>query len=595
MTADRHRARRVDPVRSVRLAAGLLVVLVVGLGAWLLIQTYKIELRESSQSLGNEAVILGESVQQLVSSANAFLYTAATQVRFDNAGNMTNQVQMQSLLREWSRRMPLVASFVIATADGRRIIDTRVDDDRDLPDVRSTQSYAWAKNDRTGEMGIIGPGRTAIGDRPYVLSFVRSMRDAHGRFLGLIVEVLNVEKLAAYFAQVDLGKAAAITLFRREPNGDYPILARFPYHPADYTYVARRDAPNVRWLSKTPDFEIARARSPIDSVDRLLAVRELANYPLAMVLARPWRDVIGSWYSEAALILTAMIVVIAFIASVAGSLVRQVRARVEVERQAGLALANQRRGELEVQRSKLDALARLSGGVAHEFNNLLQPIKTLSGLGQHLAAQPNASIDRLGQYFQRIHKTAETASSIAADFLTFCGSDQRPLSTRNLSGAVREAIEQVRPLIAAPDELDLQAAPGVEAQFDDLGLSQVLLNLVKNALEAHMSVKGAGVGLKIAVSVQPAADGGCVLTVSDNGPGMTDDVRARVFEPFFTTKRADGGTGLGLAVVYGIVTGWGGQIAVDSRPGSGARFTVTLPSPHGDVREADDVARSSAA
>jgi signal transduction histidine kinase len=69
-----------------------------------------------------------------------------------------------------------------------------------------------------------------------------------------------------------------------------------------------------------------------------------------------------------------------------------------------------------------------------------------------------------------------------------------------------------------------------------------------------------------------------VLVVADNGPGMSEFIRARIFEPFFTTKGPAGGTGLGLAVAYGIASAWGGRIGVESRPGRGAVFTITLPS-----------------
>ncbi len=239
-------------------------------------------------------------------------------------------------------------------------------------------------------------------------------------------------------------------------------------------------------------------------------------------------------------------------------------------------LADRRRSELEAQTSKLDALARMSGGVAHEFNNLLQPIATLSDMGRDIACSDANAAARYQQYFETISSSARLAAAIGADFLTFCGSTQRPTRIGDVSAAIRDAAAKLRPLLTNGRELRLELAPESFCRFDDLGLVQILNNLLKNANEAFPS--GAGGAQYVAVSVAKTDGGDTIeLTVADNGPGMTEAVRARVFEPFFTTKGATGGSGLGLSVVYGIVTAWGGSVDLETRPGAGSKFVIRLP------------------
>ncbi|HTP81375.1 MAG TPA: ATP-binding protein [Alphaproteobacteria bacterium] len=239
-------------------------------------------------------------------------------------------------------------------------------------------------------------------------------------------------------------------------------------------------------------------------------------------------------------------------------------------------LADRRRSELEAQTSKLDALARMSGGVAHEFNNLLQPIATLSDMGRdNIRCSDADAAARYRQYFETISSSARLAAAIAADFLTFCGSTQRPTRIGDVSAAIRDAAAKLRPLLSSGRELRLDLAPDSFCRFDDLGLVQILNNLLKNANEAFPA--GSAAAQYVAVSVAKTGGDLIELVVADNGPGMTEEVRARVFEPFFTTKGASGGSGLGLSVVYGIVTAWGGSVDLETRPGAGSKFVIRLP------------------
>jgi signal transduction histidine kinase len=116
-----------------------------------------------------------------------------------------------------------------------------------------------------------------------------------------------------------------------------------------------------------------------------------------------------------------------------------------------------------------------------------------------------------------------------------------------------------------------QDLPPVNANANQL--QQVLMNLIINAQQAMEGTAG-----NIAVSTRRAAAGGVEIAISDDGPGMTDDVKRKLFEPFFTTKPGGKGTGLGLSVSFGIIEDHDGEISVESSPGNGSTFTIRFPA-----------------
>jgi two-component system, cell cycle sensor histidine kinase and response regulator CckA len=239
--------------------------------------------------------------------------------------------------------------------------------------------------------------------------------------------------------------------------------------------------------------------------------------------------------------------------------------------------------EALVHSQRLDAVGRLAGGVAHDFNNLLSVINGYCEiLAAHVAANPQAMRE-----VAEIHNAGRKAASLTQQLLAF--SRRKPLDARvlNLNELIQENADILRRLIGEAGRLDLELADGLaNVRTDAAQFQQVLLNLVINARDA-LRDKGRIVVTTAnrTITAGPhrrttdAPPGRYVsLTVSDNGTGMDAETMKHLFEPFFTTKPEGKGTGLGLALVYGVVQQSGGSITANSELLVGSRFEVLLPA-----------------
>lgn len=237
------------------------------------------------------------------------------------------------------------------------------------------------------------------------------------------------------------------------------------------------------------------------------------------------------------------------------------------------------------QAQKMEAVGTLAGGIAHDFNNMLAVI-----LGNaELALDEIEGRDGAGRNMEQILKASKRARDLVKQILTFSRKTETGKNAISLTPLVKETFKLLRGTLPTTIrmQLETESADSVKDTVvaDPSQMQQILMNLATNA--AHAMRESGGVlviGLShVTVDAAALPDGDMQagtyarLTVSDTGTGMTDEVKRRIFEPFFTTKEVGHGTGMGLAVVYGIVKSHGGTVTVDSVPGKGSTFTVFLP------------------
>ncbi len=236
------------------------------------------------------------------------------------------------------------------------------------------------------------------------------------------------------------------------------------------------------------------------------------------------------------------------------------------------------RTELEekiFQAEKLSTISMLSAGMAHEINN---PLSSILSNVQNLIDEETGDEPRIA--LRWIEQETRRIARIVQELLNFASTDSRRACGSDVNGIVEEVIRLASHSLTHQGtvRIDARLAPGLPPSVVSTDeLTQVVINLLKNSIQA---IRGPG---RILVSTRLAdADGRISLAVSDTGAGIPREIIPRIFDPFFTTKTNGEGTGLGLSVVYGIVTKYGGTIDVRSREGRGTRVALGLPSRRGE-------------
>ena len=252
-----------------------------------------------------------------------------------------------------------------------------------------------------------------------------------------------------------------------------------------------------------------------------------------------------------------------------GGIVRDITARKKLE------------GEF-LQAQKMESVGQLAGGVAHDFNNLLTVITSYS---KFLMDEPAFS-DEQRAFLEEIDAAASRAAALTRQLLAFSRRQALQPQLVDVDALIRNLEKLLRRLVREDIDIVIALDARQTLVWADPGqLEQVLVNLVVNARDAMPDGGTLSVRTSTPHVVDTRAEGAdtpaisdCVLIeVTDTGIGMTPEVQSHIFEPFFTTKAVDVGTGLGLSTVYGIVQQSSGTIAVESAPGEGTTFRISLP------------------
>jgi PAS domain S-box-containing protein len=233
------------------------------------------------------------------------------------------------------------------------------------------------------------------------------------------------------------------------------------------------------------------------------------------------------------------------------------------------------------QAQKMEAIGRLAGSVAHDFNTVLGSI-----LGYSEVLLEDLGSGPASRAVQQIHRAAERGAALTRQLLALSRRQPAGPQACDADGVLSELDDMLVRLVGERVELRQQlAAAGASVLLPPGQLEQIVLNLVVNARDALEAGHGEVEVRTQAIELDPESAGSLLLpagsyfalSVSDTGCGMVEEVRRRCFDPFFTTKEAGKGTGLGLSTVYGIVQGAGGQIRLESSPGKGTTVSIYLP------------------
>ncbi len=247
-------------------------------------------------------------------------------------------------------------------------------------------------------------------------------------------------------------------------------------------------------------------------------------------------------------------------------------------------VTEQKRIEEQLRQSqKMEAVGTLAGGIAHDFNNILAAILGFTELSIDDASEGSL----IETNMKSVLKAGIRGRDLVRQILMFSRKSEYERKPLSLAPLIKETFNLLRASLPTTIEMTLNIKTAADIVLADATqMQQVLMNLCNNARDAMRATGGRlEIGLADTLFTEDSPLPGpdlhpgtyLTLTVSDSGPGIDKDVQKRVFEPFFTTKEVGQGTGLGLAVVYGIVKAHQGTITISSEPGHGSTFTVYLP------------------
>lgn len=317
----------------------------------------------------------------------------------------------------------------------------------------------------------------------------------------------------------------------------------------------------------------ATRESFADGSENLVSSPAVPRYGARVLVSRDMSAVLGPWRDAAELALAGLTVLLLVMATAVVVVLSADRRRAAA--QAALQAQVSRAG-------KLESLGTLAGGVAHDFNNVLAAIVGFGEMAQDAAAPGSAQ----SRHLDKVMQAALRGKALCERILAFSRGGAKTSTVFELEPVVDEVLTMLSASLRSGIELERRlAAPGARLRGDATQAFEAVMNLCTNAMQAmpdggllSVQLDRVAIGAPRVLSHTRLPPGRYLaLSVADQGGGISQAVMEHLFEPFFTTKAAQSGTGLGLAVVFGVVSEFGGAVDVQSRPAQGACFTLYLP------------------
>lgn len=462
----------------------------------------------------------------------------------------------ESLVERLQMLQPYARAIFVIGPDGRILHDTDYPATPDLP-LDDRDYFRAHRDDPSLERTIARPLRSRSGFG-WFLAVTRRVDE--GQFRGVVVAALQPQYFEVLYSRLNLGGADVITLYHRDgtlvahhPHKAEAVGAPFGALPMFTQHLPRASAGSYLASSEEYPFE------------RLVSYRALENQPLVVAIRQSTYGILKPWRDSALGAVLALGALALLLAALAALFLRLQRVRD---------LARER----SLQSEKLEALGHLTGGIAHDFANLLNVVAASLRVVAHEAADR----PRVREATAVGERAIVRGTRLLEQLRTFARRQPMHVRPANLNVLLSSGIELLRQ--ASGEGIELRAEPGAalgECLLDESELEVALVNLLVNARDAgarrvllktyNCTDEAKPPGWR----GERAADYVC-LAVHDDGRGMPVEVRRRAFEPYFSTK-GEQGTGLGLAQVYGFMRQIGGEVHIESRIGEGTTVSLMFP------------------
>jgi signal transduction histidine kinase len=527
--------------------------------AWLVLNGRNVALERGERATAAFSAVVEQ--QAVLTFRSLSLTLAAVGDAHALAQPRPNDPQFQKMMARRLEDIPFVRAIFIIGPDGWLIHDT---DYPKTPNISlADRPYFRAHAQDASMASAVWPPYFSRSGTGWFLPVTHALGRSRG-FTGIVVAAIQADHFSEAFHQIGLADGYSVALVHR----DGMLVAADPPRPAD---VGKR----FELLPAGLDSKAAATRAVwSDSGDgilpgeRVVSYRAVENAPFVVLVSRTRSDVLAEWRRTAAGAAVAMLALTVFLGWFVARLAREQATR-EHERQR------------RVQAEKLEALGQLTAGIAHDFGNMLNVVAVGADLLRHQRDDPST----VEQALAGLDRAVSGGKRVINRLLSFARRTPLTVTPVRLDAWLAEAGPLLTQAAGARVFVTVEPGPPVPEVLCDTGeLDMALVNLIVNASDA-MEGKG-----RILVRVfpclqgngpspQPAGAGAAFvcLTVQDNGPGMSEEVRRRALEPFYTTK-GEAGTGLGLSQVYGLMRQLGGNMTLDVAPGGGTAVRLFFPA-----------------
>jgi len=480
---------------------------------------------------------------------------SAMRVELHEGRLSANDVEAARNLSLRARLMPLVRTLWVVDRNGRLLLAS------DATPPPNLKSFSPSLEQLADEAAAVSRPFTDANTRQSLVALAVRVGDGVNASGGWVIAGLPADALFGAFSVATPGSDARMAVLRN----DGVRLVGTIVEPAilDETSLAQL-------LASQPSM---MRRKFHDGSERLVSLNDLPKYGLKMILTRDLSAALKPWQGIAQVAAAGIMLLLLVLIVAVRQVVRSDRRYAEAQNalQAQIARA-----------SKLEALGTMAGGVAHDFNNVLAAILGFGEMAQD-SASPNSTQSR---HLDKLLQAALRGKALIERILTFSRGGTHSVTVFKLEPIIEEVLTLLMASIGERVILErgLEAS-SASVRGDPTRAFEAIMNLCTNAAQAMPDGGVLGVYLKrvhvdvprvLSHSQIKAGDYLC-LSIADQGAGISPEVMERLFEPFFTARGGRSGTGLGLAVVHGVVTEFGGAIDVKSQPGIGSRFALYFP------------------
>ncbi len=573
--------------RSLQILAVVLLALIVGVTAQQLFRMRDGRITDTERQMMRLNMVFAEQTGRAVETIDLIMQSLTETLETARADPPVEPTMFNDLIRRRIDGVRQARDIVIVDNDGAIEFASRPNIDPAFRDAAIAVARAAAVMPGT-QLRISEPIRGTDGSWTALMS--RRIENRSGAFDGVVVALMNLQYFEDFYKAVELAENGAIVLHRR----DGTVLARYPHSE---TIIGKS-------FAELPPFKEVLAHamagttimdSPVDGSRRVLAIRALKAFPLAVNISVEERMVLETWHRQVLLFAGGALVASAIVGGLLlllarrsreiETLVAETRGARDLAEQTSQRLREQmeEREQAEAalrQAQRIEAVGRLTGGVAHDFNNLLTVILGNIDLLLNGGGLTEATSERL----MTIRGAADRGATLTSQLLAFARRQPLVPQAVDLNAVICGMQDLLRSALRSTIRVDLALSPDLwPAMVDPTQVELVVLNLAINARDAmpeggRLAITTANIRLGPPQRPEEPPGGDYVdIAVADEGHGMTGEVLARAFEPFFTTKATGSGSGLGLSQVFGLAQQSGGGVRIDSTPRAGTTVHVYLP------------------